>query len=228
MRCVRFLESLSQALDSYLTKMSGFELLKAVYHLCMLGHFPPAPLQQLLHSSMLEHFKTTGLIYILLLLLLLFFPVLLLLLLLLLLFLIPLLFPFLLVLLHPPPTPPPLIFLSSLCLNLPRQLPGSSPTRSGCSGRWTCASAWSAPPSRSPWKCRRSCWETPPPGRRHRRPGRGCRRACGACWRSGPTRHWRRRCWWRTFTLWVKEDGGHVCLFSNRQVNLLPLKDGVA
>lgn len=55
-----FLESLSQALDSYLTKMSGFELLKAVYHLCMLGHFPPAPLQQLLQSSTLEHFKTTA------------------------------------------------------------------------------------------------------------------------------------------------------------------------
>lgn len=67
----RFLKSLSQALDSYLAKMSGFELLKAVYHLCILGHFPPVPLQQLLHSSTLEHFKTTGLIYILLLLLLL-------------------------------------------------------------------------------------------------------------------------------------------------------------
>lgn len=56
----RFLDSLSQALDSYLPKMSGFELLKTVYYLCQLGHFPPAPLQQLLQSATSEQFKTTG------------------------------------------------------------------------------------------------------------------------------------------------------------------------
>lgn len=58
--CSRFLDGLSQALDSYLPKMSGFELLKTVYHLCQLGHFPSAPLQQLLQSGTLEQFKTTG------------------------------------------------------------------------------------------------------------------------------------------------------------------------
>lgn len=60
--CLRFLDSLSQALDSYLPKMSGFELLKTVYHLSVLGHFPSAPLQQLLQSSTLEQFKTTGMV----------------------------------------------------------------------------------------------------------------------------------------------------------------------
>lgn len=61
---LRFLDSLSRALDSYLPKMSGFELLKAVYHLSVLGHFPSAPLQQLLQSSTLEQFKTTGMVYV--------------------------------------------------------------------------------------------------------------------------------------------------------------------
>lgn len=56
----QFLDSLSQALDSYLPKMSEFELLKTVYSLCLLGHFPSAPLEELLQSSRLEQFKTTG------------------------------------------------------------------------------------------------------------------------------------------------------------------------
>ncbi|TNN51474.1 FAST kinase domain-containing protein 2, mitochondrial [Liparis tanakae] len=55
----QFLESLSQALDSYLPKMSGFELLKAVYYLSLLGHFPSAPLEQLLQTSTLEKFNST-------------------------------------------------------------------------------------------------------------------------------------------------------------------------
>ncbi|KAM8904089.1 FAST kinase domain-containing protein 2, mitochondrial isoform 1-T1 [Spinachia spinachia] len=54
-----FLESLSQALDSYLPKMAAVELLMVVYHFCLLGHFPPAPLEQLLQSSTLEKFHTT-------------------------------------------------------------------------------------------------------------------------------------------------------------------------
>lgn len=58
--CSRFLDSLSRALDSYLPRMSGFELLKTVYHQCLLGHFPSAPLQQLLQSSTLEQFKAIG------------------------------------------------------------------------------------------------------------------------------------------------------------------------
>lgn len=58
----RFLDSLSQVLDSYLPKMSAYELSKAVYCLCQLGHFPSAPLEQLLQSSTLEQLagKTTN------------------------------------------------------------------------------------------------------------------------------------------------------------------------
>ncbi|XP_070712056.1 FAST kinase domain-containing protein 2, mitochondrial [Pempheris klunzingeri] len=56
----QFLDSLSGVLDSYLLKMSGFELLKAVYRLSQLGHFPSAPLEQLLESSTLEQFKTAN------------------------------------------------------------------------------------------------------------------------------------------------------------------------
>ncbi|XP_067350023.1 FAST kinase domain-containing protein 2, mitochondrial isoform X2 [Channa argus] len=55
----KFLDSLSQALSSYLPKMSGFELLKSVYCLCLLGHFPSALLEKLLQSSTLEHFNST-------------------------------------------------------------------------------------------------------------------------------------------------------------------------
>ncbi|XP_076580324.1 FAST kinase domain-containing protein 2, mitochondrial isoform X2 [Chaetodon auriga] len=55
----QFLDSLSQALDSYLPTMSEFELLKTVYGLCLLGHFPSAPLEELLRSSRLEQFKAT-------------------------------------------------------------------------------------------------------------------------------------------------------------------------
>ncbi|XP_061571676.1 FAST kinase domain-containing protein 2, mitochondrial [Cololabis saira] len=50
----RFFESLSHALSSYLSRMSGFELLKASYCLCLVGHFPPALLERLLESSTLE------------------------------------------------------------------------------------------------------------------------------------------------------------------------------
>nr|XP_020447641.1 FAST kinase domain-containing protein 2, mitochondrial isoform X2 [Monopterus albus] len=55
-----FLDSLSQALDTYLPKMTGSELLKSVYWLCLLGHFPSAPLEQLLRSSTLDQFGSTG------------------------------------------------------------------------------------------------------------------------------------------------------------------------
>lgn len=56
----QFLDSLSRALDSYLPKMSSYELLKAVYYLCLLGHFPSAPLEKLLQSSTLELFSSTA------------------------------------------------------------------------------------------------------------------------------------------------------------------------
>lgn len=75
--CSRFLDSLCRVLDSYLPKMSGLQLLKAVYCLCLLGHFPSAPLEQLLQSSTLEQFNTTGKTTALWLLILLFFSLLL-------------------------------------------------------------------------------------------------------------------------------------------------------
>ncbi|XP_034533865.1 FAST kinase domain-containing protein 2, mitochondrial isoform X2 [Notolabrus celidotus] len=55
----QFLESLSQVVESYLPKMSRFELLRVVHYLCLLGHFPPAPLELLLQDGTLEHLKTT-------------------------------------------------------------------------------------------------------------------------------------------------------------------------
>ncbi|CAG5932805.1 unnamed protein product [Menidia menidia] len=57
----QFLESLSQALSCYLPKMSGMELLKGAYCLCLLGHFPPALLEGLLHSSALEQLEASKL-----------------------------------------------------------------------------------------------------------------------------------------------------------------------
>ncbi|KAM4711106.1 FAST kinase domain-containing protein 2, mitochondrial [Anableps anableps] len=53
-----FLDSLSHGLSSYLPKMSGLELLKAVYFLCLLNHFPSVLLEQLLNSSVLEQLAT--------------------------------------------------------------------------------------------------------------------------------------------------------------------------
>ncbi|XP_072218678.1 FAST kinase domain-containing protein 2, mitochondrial [Leuresthes tenuis] len=50
----KFLDSLSHALSSYLPKMSGMQLLKCVYCLCLMGHFPSALLEKLLQSSTLE------------------------------------------------------------------------------------------------------------------------------------------------------------------------------
>lgn len=55
----QFLDCLSHALCSYLPKMSGFELLKAVYCLCLMGHFPAVLLEQLLQSRTLEQLLTS-------------------------------------------------------------------------------------------------------------------------------------------------------------------------
>lgn len=55
----QFLDGLCQALESYLPKMSKWELLRMFQSLCLLGHLPSAPLERLLHESMLEQFKTT-------------------------------------------------------------------------------------------------------------------------------------------------------------------------
>ncbi|XP_029305286.1 FAST kinase domain-containing protein 2, mitochondrial [Cottoperca gobio] len=55
----QFLDSLSRALEPFLPNMSEFQLLKSVHHLCLLGHFPSAPLEHLLQSSTLEKFNAT-------------------------------------------------------------------------------------------------------------------------------------------------------------------------
>ncbi|XP_061916627.1 FAST kinase domain-containing protein 2, mitochondrial [Entelurus aequoreus] len=55
-----FLQSISQALECYLPKMSAFELLKTCYYFCLLGHFPPAPLEKLLQDSTLEDLRSQG------------------------------------------------------------------------------------------------------------------------------------------------------------------------
>ncbi|XP_029030408.1 FAST kinase domain-containing protein 2, mitochondrial [Betta splendens] len=55
-----FLDSVSQVLDSYLHKLSAFELLKSVYFLCLLGHFPSAPLEKLLQSSTVEQINSSA------------------------------------------------------------------------------------------------------------------------------------------------------------------------
>ncbi|XP_068165385.1 FAST kinase domain-containing protein 2, mitochondrial isoform X2 [Antennarius striatus] len=53
----QFLDSLTQALDPYLPKMSQSELSVTVFALCVLGHFPVAPLEQLLQSSTTKKFR---------------------------------------------------------------------------------------------------------------------------------------------------------------------------
>ncbi|XP_028322611.1 FAST kinase domain-containing protein 2, mitochondrial [Gouania willdenowi] len=52
-----FLDSLTHVLSSYLPKMSTYALLKSVYCLCLLGHFPSAPFEQLLQSCTLEQLQ---------------------------------------------------------------------------------------------------------------------------------------------------------------------------
>uniref|UniRef100_A0A3Q3BAC0 FAST kinase domains 2 n=1 Tax=Kryptolebias marmoratus TaxID=37003 RepID=A0A3Q3BAC0_KRYMA len=49
-----FLESISEALGSYLPKVHWSTLVKAVYFLCALNHFPSAVLEHLLQPSVLE------------------------------------------------------------------------------------------------------------------------------------------------------------------------------
>ncbi|XP_074520281.1 FAST kinase domain-containing protein 2, mitochondrial [Halichoeres trimaculatus] len=54
----QFLDSVSRIIESYLPKMSYFDLLRVVYRLCLLNHFPPAPLERLLQDNTLEHPKS--------------------------------------------------------------------------------------------------------------------------------------------------------------------------
>uniref|UniRef100_A0A1A8MK23 FAST kinase domains 2 n=3 Tax=Nothobranchius pienaari TaxID=704102 RepID=A0A1A8MK23_9TELE len=53
-----FLDSLSDALGSYLPNMPVLQLLKAVYCLCLLNHFPSVLLEHLLDSHVLEQLET--------------------------------------------------------------------------------------------------------------------------------------------------------------------------
>ncbi|XP_046886883.1 FAST kinase domain-containing protein 2, mitochondrial isoform X1 [Hypomesus transpacificus] len=55
-----FVESMTHVLQTYLPKMSSPDLLRAVVSLCMLGHFPPAPLQQLLQGQTLDELRAAG------------------------------------------------------------------------------------------------------------------------------------------------------------------------
>ncbi|TTE66795.1 FAST kinase domain-containing protein 2, mitochondrial [Bagarius yarrelli] len=49
-----FLDSVTHVLQSYLSKMSSVDLLKAVSCLCVFGHFPQAPLEKLLQPEILD------------------------------------------------------------------------------------------------------------------------------------------------------------------------------
>ncbi|KAL4609043.1 FAST kinase domain-containing protein 2, mitochondrial [Arapaima gigas] len=49
-----FLDCLTNVLESYLPKMTQLELLRSVYFLCILGHFPLAPLEKLLSEETLH------------------------------------------------------------------------------------------------------------------------------------------------------------------------------
>ncbi|GAA6070079.1 FAST kinase domain-containing protein 2, mitochondrial isoform X1 [Tachysurus ichikawai] len=49
-----FLESVTHVLHSYLPKMSSTDLLKAISCLCVIGHFPQAPLKKLLRNEVLD------------------------------------------------------------------------------------------------------------------------------------------------------------------------------
>ncbi|KAG7502950.1 hypothetical protein JOB18_029132 [Solea senegalensis] len=60
----QFLDGLTQVLVPYLPKMTELRLLKSVFYLCLLGHFPSEPLQQLLQPSTMECFSSTPLKYL--------------------------------------------------------------------------------------------------------------------------------------------------------------------
>ncbi|KAM9416633.1 LOW QUALITY PROTEIN: FAST kinase domain-containing protein 2, mitochondrial [Salvelinus alpinus] len=55
-----FLVGVTHVVVSYLPKMAACELLKVVYCLSLLGHFPAAPLEQLLQQETLEEISARG------------------------------------------------------------------------------------------------------------------------------------------------------------------------
>ncbi|KAL7853003.1 hypothetical protein SRHO_G00187880 [Serrasalmus rhombeus] len=56
----KFLDSVTRVLESYLTRMSSADLLKAVSCLCVMEHFPQAPLEKLLQKDRLEELLPRG------------------------------------------------------------------------------------------------------------------------------------------------------------------------
>ncbi|KAJ8383950.1 hypothetical protein AAFF_G00213190 [Aldrovandia affinis] len=55
-----FLESVTHGFESYLPKMAPADLLRGVFFLCILGHFPLAPLQRLLRRDILDELLAPG------------------------------------------------------------------------------------------------------------------------------------------------------------------------
>ncbi|XP_035266070.1 FAST kinase domain-containing protein 2, mitochondrial isoform X1 [Anguilla anguilla] len=55
-----FLERMTSVLESYLLKMAPTDLLRGVFSLCILGHFPLAPLERLLHRETLDELTKGG------------------------------------------------------------------------------------------------------------------------------------------------------------------------
>ncbi|KAJ8352750.1 hypothetical protein SKAU_G00242260 [Synaphobranchus kaupii] len=55
-----FLERMTSVLESYLLKMAPADLLRGVLFLCILGHFPLAPLERLLHTETLDELTKGG------------------------------------------------------------------------------------------------------------------------------------------------------------------------
>lgn len=177
--CSRFLESLCQALNSYLPKMSGFELLKVVYYLCLLGHFPSALLEQLLQANTLEQFNTTGntktkdfLFFSL------FF------------FFFVCSFSLFFISHHTITS----IWTSSISL----QHPSFSIARWKCFRQWTYASVLTVICSLGPWLSPDLSWETSAAAVHHST--RGSHRACRDWWGNRQTQCYRRWWRWRTST----------------------------
>ncbi|XP_036418727.1 FAST kinase domain-containing protein 2, mitochondrial [Colossoma macropomum] len=56
----QFLDSVTRVLESYLTRMSSADLLKAISCLCVMEHFPQAPLEKLLQKDRLDELLPRG------------------------------------------------------------------------------------------------------------------------------------------------------------------------
>ncbi|XP_067844100.1 FAST kinase domain-containing protein 2, mitochondrial [Heptranchias perlo] len=59
----QFLQTLSDVFQSYLSKCSSLELLRGVYYLCMMGHYPQAALSQLFQDDILSELHSSANLY---------------------------------------------------------------------------------------------------------------------------------------------------------------------